>query len=176
MIRSLPAKRLDRGLWAWNGAPCYLSSTGAAIYFNSPSCVFGFAGLHVLINSITLVQSSAVPPLLARICDSSFNFKFFTEGWHMTRSNSWAFIALTMLLALPLAACKDTKTLQENEQLKSQVAQLQKDNGQAVNDLESMTAERDTLTKENEQLKAELKALKAKKSGKKSATRRHHHS
>lgn len=94
----------------------------------------------------------------------------------MTRSNTWAIIAVTMLLSLPLAACKDTKTLQENEQLKTQVTQLQKENGQAVNDLESMTAERDTLTKENEQLKAEIKALKAKHSGKKSASRKHHHS
>jgi len=94
----------------------------------------------------------------------------------MTRSNTWAIIAVTMLLSLPLTACKDEKTLQENQQLKTQVAQLQKENGQAVNDLESMTAERDTLTKENEQLKAEIKTLKAKKSGKKSASRKHHHS
>jgi len=93
----------------------------------------------------------------------------------MTRSNTWAIIAVTMLLSLPLAACKDTKTLQENQQLKSQVAQLQKENGKAVNDLESMTAERDTLTKENEQLKSEIKTLKAKKSGKKTAGRKHHH-
>jgi peptidoglycan hydrolase CwlO-like protein len=94
----------------------------------------------------------------------------------MTRSNTWATIAVTMLLSLPLTACKDAKTLQENEQLKTQVTQLQKENGQAVNDLESMTAERDTLTKENEQLKAELKALKTKHSGKKSASRKHHRS
>ncbi len=93
----------------------------------------------------------------------------------MTRSNTWAIIAVAMLLSLPLTACKDTKTLEENQQLKSQVAQLQKENGQAVNDLESMTAERDTLTKENEQLKAEIKTLKAKKSGKKSTSRKHHH-
>ncbi|HXJ12926.1 MAG TPA: hypothetical protein VNH19_11685 [Candidatus Limnocylindrales bacterium] len=93
----------------------------------------------------------------------------------MTRSNTWAIIAVAMLLSLPLTACKDTKTLEENQQLKSQVAQLQKENGQAVNDLESMTAERDTLTKENEQLKTEIKTLKAKKSGKKSTTRKHHH-
>jgi len=94
----------------------------------------------------------------------------------MTRSNTSAIIAVAMLLSLPLAASKDTKTLQENQQLKTQVAQLQKENGQAVNDLESMTAERDTLTKENEQLKAEIKAFKPKKSGKKTAARKHHHS
>jgi FtsZ-binding cell division protein ZapB len=56
--------------------------------------------------------------------------------------------------------------------LKGQVAQLQKENGQAVNDLEAMTADRDGLKKENEQLKAEIKAHKAKHSGKK----KHHRS
>jgi len=91
----------------------------------------------------------------------------------MTRSNTSAIIAVAMLLSLPLAACKDTKTLQENQQLKTQVAQLQKENGQAVNDLESMTADRDALTKQNEQLKAQIKALKTKSSGKKSASRKH---
>jgi len=91
----------------------------------------------------------------------------------MTRRNSWAIIAVGVALSLPLTACKDTKTLQENEQLKSQVAQLQKENGQAVNDLESMTADRDALTKQNEQLKAQIKALKTKSSGKKSVSRKH---
>jgi cell division protein FtsB len=77
-------------------------------------------------------------------------------------------------LSLPLAACKDEKTQQENQQLKAQVAQLQKENGQAVNDLESMTADRDALKKENDQLTSEIKALKAKNSKKKSAGRKHH--
>lgn len=94
----------------------------------------------------------------------------------MTRRNTWAIIAVGVVLSLSLTACKDTKTLQENEQLKGQVAQLQKDNGQAVNDLEAMTADRDALTKENEQLKAEIKALKTKRSGKKSASRKHRRS
>jgi peptidoglycan hydrolase CwlO-like protein len=94
----------------------------------------------------------------------------------MTRRNTWAIIAVGVVLSLPLTACKDPKTLQENEQLKAQVAQLQKESGQAVNDLEEMTADRDALTKENEQLKAEIKALKTKRSGKKSASRKHHRS
>jgi len=92
----------------------------------------------------------------------------------MRRRNTWVIIAVGVALSMPLTACKDTKTLQENQQLKSQVAQLQKENGQAVNDLESMTADRDALTKENEQLKAQIKALKTKSSGKKSASRKHH--
>jgi uncharacterized coiled-coil DUF342 family protein len=71
-----------------------------------------------------------------------------------------------------VTACKDTKTLQENEQLKAQVAELQKENGQVGNDLETMTAARDALTKENDKLKAEIKALKTKSSEKKAARRK----
>jgi peptidoglycan hydrolase CwlO-like protein len=94
----------------------------------------------------------------------------------MTRRNAWAMMAMATVVSLSLTACKDTKTLQENQQLKAQVAQLQKENGQAVNDLESMTADRDGLKKENEQLQSEIKALKSKRSGKKSATRKHRRS
>jgi len=88
------------------------------------------------------------------------------------RKNSWARIAMAIALSLPLTACKDTKTLQENEQLKAQVAELQKENGQLGNDLETMKGTHDALTKENEELKAEIKALKSKSSGKKAASRR----
>ena len=77
---------------------------------------------------------------------------------------------MAVLLSLPLTACKDTKTLQENEQLKAQVAELQKENGQLGNDLESMTAERDTLKKDNEKLTAEMKARKTRHSGPKTAS------
>ena len=82
----------------------------------------------------------------------------------MTRKNTWTGLAVTILLGLPLAACKDTKTLQENEQLKAQVAELQKENGQLGNDLETVTAARDTLAKENEKLKAEVTSRKTKHS------------
>jgi outer membrane murein-binding lipoprotein Lpp len=85
----------------------------------------------------------------------------------MTRKNAWAGLAVAVLLGLPLAACKDAKTLQENEQLKAQVAELQKENGQLGNDVETMTAARDALAKENETLKAELKARKTNHSGRK---------
>ena len=90
----------------------------------------------------------------------------------MTRKNTWAGLAVAVLLSLPLAACKDTKTLEENEQLKAQVAELQKDNGQLGNDVETLTAARDALTKENETLKAELKARKTKRSGKSASRKR----
>ena len=90
----------------------------------------------------------------------------------MTRKNTWARLAVAVVLSLPLTACKDAKTLQENEQLKARVAELQKENGQVGNDLETMTAARDALTKENDKLKAEIKALKTKSSGKKAANRK----
>src|SRR5580692_7037660 len=79
----------------------------------------------------------------------------------MTRKNAWAGLAVAVLLGLPLAACKDAKTLQENEQLKAQVAELQKENGQLGNDVETVTAARDALAKENSALQAELKQKRA---------------
>jgi peptidoglycan hydrolase CwlO-like protein len=91
----------------------------------------------------------------------------------MTHKNSWALLVLATVLSLPLTACKDTKTLQENEQLKAQVAELQKEDGQVGNDLETMTAARDALTKENEKLKAEIKNLKTRSSRKRASSRKH---
>jgi peptidoglycan hydrolase CwlO-like protein len=91
----------------------------------------------------------------------------------MMRKNTWARLAVAVMLSLPLTACKDTKTLQENEQLKAQVAELQKENGQLGNELETVTAARDALTKENEKLKSQMKSRKAKHSGKKTASRKH---
>jgi len=90
----------------------------------------------------------------------------------MTRKNAWARLAVAAVLSLPLIGCKDTKTLQENEQLKAHVAELQKENGQLGNNLETMTVARDTLMKENEALRAEIKALKTKRSGTKAASRK----
>jgi peptidoglycan hydrolase CwlO-like protein len=89
----------------------------------------------------------------------------------MTRKNTWAGLAVAVALSLPLIACKDRKTLDENEQLKAHVAELQKENGQLGNELETMTASRDALRKENEALKAQMKTRKTKRSGKKPAAR-----
>jgi hypothetical protein len=94
----------------------------------------------------------------------------------MTRRKMWATLATAVALSLPLAACKDTRTLEENEQLKAKVAELQKENGQVGNDLETMTAARDALAKENEKLKAELKAKKTKHPAKKTAKKKHRQS
>ena len=126
--------------------------------------------------SITLAELAAASSLLARYRLFEWQFKFMSEGLRMTRKNTWAKIAVAAVLSLPLAACKDAKMLQENEQLKAQVAELQKENGQAASDLQTMTAARDALTKENETLKSELAARRSKRSGKKTASRKHHRS
>jgi len=89
----------------------------------------------------------------------------------MTRTNTWGGLAVAVVLSLPLTACKDTKTLQENEQMRAQVAELQKENGQLRNEVEAMTAARDALTKENEALNAQVKARKTKHTGKKATSR-----
>jgi peptidoglycan hydrolase CwlO-like protein len=130
--------------------------------------------LHQPPNSITLPKLPAVASLLTRLLVVSATLQIrVNEGSPMARINTFATLAVATILALPLAACKDTKTLQENEQLKTQVADLQKENGQLGNDLETTTAARDELTKENEKLRVEIKTLKAKSSGKKSTRRKH---
>jgi len=90
----------------------------------------------------------------------------------MTCKSTLASLVLAVALSLSLTACKDTKTLQENEQLKAQVADLQKQNGEMGNNLETVTAARDALTQENDSLKAEIKSLKPKKSNKKVSSRK----
>jgi hypothetical protein len=90
----------------------------------------------------------------------------------MTSQKAWAKLAVAVILSLSLTACKDTKTLQENEQLKTQVAELQKENGQLGNNLETVTAARDSLARENEELKAAMKPRKAKRSATKATSRK----
>jgi hypothetical protein len=75
---------------------------------------------------------------------------------------------LALALGLPLAACQDTKTLKENEQLKTHVAELEKSNA----DLESRI---DGLTKENAALAADNDKLKQKPTPKKKAAKAKHH-
>jgi cell division septum initiation protein DivIVA len=94
------------------------------------------------------------------------------EGWRMTRKTTLASLAVAVALSLSLSACKDTKTLQENEQLKAQVADLQKQNGEMGNNLETVTAARDALMKENESLQAQIKAMKTKSPKKKVSGRK----
>ena len=90
----------------------------------------------------------------------------------MTREKTLSSLAVAVVLSLSLIACKDTKTLQENEQLKAHVAELQKENGQMGNDLETVTAARDALSKENQLLKAEIRPRKTTRSRTKASRRK----
>jgi len=93
----------------------------------------------------------------------------------MSRIRTVAILAAAVAFTLPLAACKDTKTLQENDQLKAQVADLQKQNGEMGNNLETITAARDALEKQNESLQAEIQGLKSNKKTKKKVSSKRHH-
>jgi hypothetical protein len=90
----------------------------------------------------------------------------------MTCKNTGVRLAVAVMLSLSLTACQDPKTLQEREQLKAQVVELQRENGQLGSHLETVTAARDALTKENQALKAEIKARKTKRSGTKASSRK----
>jgi septal ring factor EnvC (AmiA/AmiB activator) len=94
------------------------------------------------------------------------------EGSRMWRKSTLAGFVVAVVLSLTLTACKDTKTLQENEQLKAQVADLQKQNGELGNNLETVTASRDALSKENDDLKSQIAAMKSKKPKKKASSRK----
>ena len=87
------------------------------------------------------------------------------------RKNTVATFVIAVGLSLFLTACRDTKALQENDQLKSQVAQLQKDNGELGNRLETVTSSRDALAKENEALKTAAQARVEKHVEKRAAKR-----
>ena len=67
---------------------------------------------------------------------------------------------LTAVLSCLLTGCQDTKTLQENTQLKTKILELQKQNGQLGNDLETMTTTRNALTKDNEALRSQIEKTK----------------
>jgi esterase/lipase superfamily enzyme len=90
----------------------------------------------------------------------------------MTLRSSWAGLAATIVLAVSMTACKDTKTLQENEQLKAKIADLQRENGQLGNNLETVTADRDALSKELTTLKAQAQSRRPKRAVKKSPRRK----
>jgi phage shock protein A len=95
------------------------------------------------------------------------------EGWRMTRKSTLASLVVAVALSLGMTACKDTKTLQENEQLKAQVADLQKQNGELGNNLETLTAARDALAQENEALKAQVRVTKPNNAKKKTPSKKH---
>ena len=74
----------------------------------------------------------------------------------MMRKSYWAGFAAAVVLSLSMTACKDTKTLKENDQLKAKVAELQKENGELGNRVEAAAASSENLAAQNEALKKEL--------------------
>jgi cell division protein FtsB len=95
--------------------------------------------------------------------------RFDTQFGDSMNKKTWAGLGLLMVLGLSLAACQDTKAREENERLKAQVLQLQKDAGDLGNRI-------DVLTKENTELKQEIDQLKTKHPVKKSSKSKRHRS
>ena len=81
------------------------------------------------------------------------------------RKNTMAGLLLAVALGLPLIGCEDTKARRENEQLKSHVAELVKNNGDLVNRVDALTEENTALKQENERLKAKRLKRKVRKAG-----------
>lgn len=95
------------------------------------------------------------------------------KGRAMRKSTlTLAGVVVAVVLSLSLTGCQDTKTMQQNEQLKAQISELQKENSQLQSNLETVTASRDALTKENEALKAQSRGPKTKRAKAKTSTRK----
>ena len=89
------------------------------------------------------------------------------------RKNGVASLLLAASLALPFAACQDTKARQENEQLKGQLTDLQKQNADLSGRVDALAKENSDLSAENEKLKAQIPHKKSAKSAKSPKKRRH---
>jgi cell division protein FtsB len=83
------------------------------------------------------------------------------------RKNGIANLLLVATLGLSLIGCQDTKARQENEQLKTQVAELQKENGDLSSRVDALAKENSSLASENEKLKAAKTTPKKSKKSKK---------
>ena len=77
----------------------------------------------------------------------------------------------TVALALTLTACQDTKARQENDQLRSQVAELQKENTELNSRVDSLTKDNAELKDQNEKLKAKRVSPKTSKTKRRRRTR-----
>jgi regulator of replication initiation timing len=86
------------------------------------------------------------------------------------RRNTVGTLVLALALGLPMAACQDTKTLKENEQLRTHVAELEKSNADLENRIDGLTKENAALAADNEKLKQAIPKRKSAKSTK----ARHH--
>ncbi len=70
------------------------------------------------------------------------------------RKNAIAGAFLALMLGFSLAGCQDTKTLQENQQLKTHIADLEKENTDLSARVDGLAKENSALSAENEKLKA----------------------
>jgi regulator of replication initiation timing len=77
------------------------------------------------------------------------------------RKNGVASLLLAASLGFPLAACQDTKARAENEQLKGQLADIQKQNTDLSGRVDALAKENSDLSAENEKLKAQIPHKKA---------------
>lgn len=80
------------------------------------------------------------------------------------RKNVLTPLMLPVALGLSLAGCRDTRAREENEQLKTQITALQKENADLLSRVDQLTAARDGLMRDNDALKAENQSLQAKHS------------
>ena len=83
------------------------------------------------------------------------------------RKNGVAGLVLAVCLGVGLTGCQDTKARQENEQLKGQLADLQKQNTDLSGRVDALAKENSDLSAENEKLKAQIPHKKVAKSSKK---------
>jgi regulator of replication initiation timing len=84
-------------------------------------------------------------------------------------------LAFMMAFGLLLTGCQDTKAQQENEQLKTQVLDLQKQLGEMGNRVDEATKTRDDLMKQNAALREENLRLKGRRGRKKTPKSRRGH-
>jgi regulator of replication initiation timing len=79
------------------------------------------------------------------------------------RKNGIAGAVIALMLGFSIAGCQDTKTLQENQQLKTRVAELEKENADLNGRVDGLAKENSALSSENEKLKAAKTPKKASK-------------
>jgi len=80
------------------------------------------------------------------------------------RKNTVLSPLFALALVLSMMGCEDTKSRQENEQLKAHVAELVKQGGDLQTRVAELTQENAALKQENDQLKRRAKIRKSKKS------------